>query len=141
MNKKGFTLVELLGVITILGILMSVAIGGVSIYLQKSKAQAYENIELSAYDAARNYMMEEAIMLSRGEKFKITLKQLVEEQYLKNPQDPNKKGSHCTAANSYVEVVNETTSGSTGLDDYKFYMHVYCPSKWQSKAGTVFPKQ
>ena len=37
MNKKGFTMIELLGVITILGILMVVAIPAVYQYVKKSK--------------------------------------------------------------------------------------------------------
>lgn len=141
MNKKGFTLVELLGVITILGILMGVAVGAVSIYLKKSKNQAYENIELSAYDAVRNYMMENSILLNKGEKLRVTLDELTEQQYIENPQDPNKKGSNCTSADSYIEVKNETTANNSGLDDYKYYIHVVCPSGWRSKDGTVYPKK
>lgn len=141
MNKKGFTLVELLAVITILGILMGITVGAVSIYLKRSKDQAYENIQLSSYDAARNYMMEESILLNRGESLKITLKDLVDLQYLEDPQDPNKKGDTCTGPESYITVKNETTSGASGLDDYKFYIHVTCPSKWTSPAGTVYPKK
>ena len=45
LNKKGFTLVELLAVITILGILMSVAIGAVSWILESAKDNFYKTLE------------------------------------------------------------------------------------------------
>lgn len=141
MNKKGFTLVELLAVITILGILMGVTVGAVSIYLKKSKDQAYETIELSAYDGVRNYMMEESILLNKGETLKITLRELVDLQYLEDPQDPNRKGETCTGPDSYITVKNETTNNSEGLDDYRFYIHVVCPSKWKSADNTIYPKK
>ena len=37
MNKKGFTLVELLAVIIIIGIISGIAIGGTSIYMNKTR--------------------------------------------------------------------------------------------------------
>ena len=51
MNKKGFTLVEILAVVAILSIMSGVAVAGVSKYLSQSKSQAYESMEKSAYDA------------------------------------------------------------------------------------------
>ena len=41
MNKKGFTLVELLGVIILLGILATIAVVGYSNYLGNSKKKAF----------------------------------------------------------------------------------------------------
>ena len=52
LNKKGFTLVELLTTITILGILMAVAGGAVLIYLKRSRTQAIETIASTSYDGA-----------------------------------------------------------------------------------------
>lgn len=48
MNKKAFTLVELLAVIIILGLLMAIAIPSVSKYLAQSRTKTYMNT-LSSY--------------------------------------------------------------------------------------------
>ena len=40
MNKKGFTLIEIISVIVIMGILMGIAIAGTSRYLDKTRNQA-----------------------------------------------------------------------------------------------------
>ena len=58
LNKKGFSLVELLTTIAILGILMSVAVGAVTIYLNRTREQAMDTIASSSYDGMVNYMME-----------------------------------------------------------------------------------
>lgn len=47
LNKKGFTLVELLAVITIMGIIMSVAVGAVFIHLQNSRVQQWKQLPLA----------------------------------------------------------------------------------------------
>ena len=57
LNQKGFSLVELLTTIVILGILMSVAVGGVLIYINKTKNDAFETLEYTSYDGTVNYMM------------------------------------------------------------------------------------
>ena len=46
-QKNGFTLIEMLGVIILLGILVSVAIGSYSRYLVQSQAKAFKIEELS----------------------------------------------------------------------------------------------
>ena len=44
MNNKGFTLVEILATIAILGILSGIVIGGVQKYIEKSRQQAYDTM-------------------------------------------------------------------------------------------------
>ena len=53
-NKMGFTLVELLAVISILSILMGLAYMGVSRYLNKARNATYEDFEVSIEDAVNN---------------------------------------------------------------------------------------
>ena len=45
LNQKGFTLVELLAVITILALLMGVAVGAVSWVLGMAEERFYESLE------------------------------------------------------------------------------------------------
>lgn len=59
MNKKGFTLVELLAVIVILGLLATVAILSMSNVLENARKDTYLANARAAIDAARNdYMID-----------------------------------------------------------------------------------
>jgi len=56
LNNKGFTLVEVLAVIVILGIIMAIMAPNVSILLEKSKEDNYEHLEKSIVSAAKMYI-------------------------------------------------------------------------------------
>lgn len=158
MNNKGFTLVEILAVVAILSIMSGVAVAGVSKYLLQSKSQAYESMEKSAYDAIVNYVMEHNIMLSEvtsenlsevlnrcgsnnDQCYKVLIKNLVDEDYLENPIDPNKNGELCTSDDSYVQVVNfkDSSNDEDAIGQYKYYIHISCPSGYTSD-NIVYPK-
>ena len=51
-NNKGFTLIEVLAVIVLLGIIMSVAIVAISGYVEESKLKTYVNIAKEYIDIA-----------------------------------------------------------------------------------------
>lgn len=123
LNKKGFTLVELLAVITIMGIIMSVAVGAVFIHLQNSRVQAMETIASSSYDGAVMYMMDNNIMLNKGETFKIGIIELYEDGRIDRPGDPYNTKAECDGK---VVVQNKTTSSTTGLEDYRYTITVNC---------------
>lgn len=123
LNEKGFTLVELLAVIVILGLLMSVAVGAVTIYMDKSKKQAMETIVSTAYDGAVNTLMEENIMLNEGESTTFNLLDLYEKGSIERPADPYNSSKECTGN---VKVTNTTTSSSTGIDNYQYKVSIKC---------------
>lgn len=64
-KNKGFTVVEILAVVVIIGILTAVAIPSVVRYITRSRKQAYEIMEKSIYDGARNYVLEENKFLNK----------------------------------------------------------------------------
>ena len=123
LNKKGFTLVELLAVITIMGIIMSVAVGAVFIHLQNSREQAMETIASSSYDGAVMYMMDNNMMLNKGEKTTVTITELYESGRIERPGDPYNTKTECTGN---VVVENKTTASTTGLEDYRYTITVNC---------------
>lgn len=127
LNKNGFSLVELLITITILGILMAVAAGAVLKYLDNSRQQAMETIASTAYDGMINYMMENNILLNpKGEEDStgmVEIEDLYKENYIERPTDPYNDGGMCEGT---VTVRNETTSSTTGLEDYRYEVHVEC---------------
>ena len=105
-NKKGFTLVELLAVIVMLGIIAFVAIPAVSSYLISSKNTTYSTYEKSMVDAAKNKIIEciagnDQCELPDGEtEQRISLGSLIDGGYIDNMKDPD--GDNFCDANSYV---------------------------------------
>ncbi len=57
MKSNGFTLVEVLVVIAILGILFGLSVGGVQRYIAKSQQQAYDTLASSSVEATKEYVM------------------------------------------------------------------------------------
>lgn len=92
-NKKGFTLVEIIGVVAILGIVSVVGLVSVNSIIKKGKDEHYvaakQNLKLSAESYAqtnRDYLPKNV-----GEKKKVTLRTLVENNYIEQVKDYNDK--------------------------------------------------
>ncbi|WP_075982458.1 type II secretion system protein [Bacillus massilinigeriensis] len=65
-NQKGFTLVELLAVIVILGIIAAIAIPSIGGIIQKSKEDAVKADAIQIINAAKTYVASEGIPESSG---------------------------------------------------------------------------
>ena len=114
LNNKGFSFVEVLAVIAILGILSSAAIIGVSRYKNEAVNKDYEALAKSSYNA-----MEEYIMANPYEK-EVNLRELEENKFLSNRKDPASKTLNCEGS-----VVFEPKNGSDNEIDegtYKVYL-------------------
>ena len=107
MNKKGFTILELLGAIVILGILSVMAIVGVSNLIQKSKMTDEEQYEKTLKQAAQSYMQSNKNRLPKaiGEQRMVTATELKENNYLKEG-DKGCVEVYKKDKNKYVYTVN-----------------------------------
>lgn len=127
-NKRGFTIVEILGVIVILGILAGVAIPLVTNYISRGKNLSYETMENTLYHAAKNYIMDENIYLNSCDKGFFDVEQgqdniLSDLQYAEKFVDPNDKSKNCIY-NIYGCMENEASGAA--LPTYKYKIELKC---------------
>lgn len=141
MNRRGFSLVELMAVISILGILIGVAIGAVSNYLEKAKNQAYSSIYKAASGACENYIIEHglATSLDNNATGVVDLAVLVEESYMEDPVDPNTK-TMCSGKIEYKMVKGSNKNKETIIenDSIVYRVTLECPGNKNLKPR-VFP--
>lgn len=118
MNNKGFSMIELLGVIVIIGILFAVALPAVTKYIGKTRDRAYDNIYESAYSAAQGKYMND---LQTGNT-EYEIKDLYDQGYMDEPIDPSNKG-FCDGK------VFITEDESTEVSEYTFKVKLNCTNE------------
>lgn len=103
-NKKGFTMIELLGAIVILGILSVLAITSITRLLNKAKDTQDEQQKSILVTAAESYMQSNRDRLPKsvGETVNVTAQTLKDKHYLKSDIS-NSKGEDCMT-NTFVKV-------------------------------------
>lgn len=121
-NNKGFTLVEILAAVAILGILMGIAMAAYSKYIDISEKKALAIFRKSVISAAENYKMD------HPDEDSVTIEKLIEDQYLEKPDKRIFKGDYKGKIN-IKEKENEgglstyeyTISMCVGDDDFYTY--------------------
>ena len=118
--NKGFTLVEILVTVTILGILTAIAITSVSNVIEKSKAKHYMVAEKQMKNAGQEYIRNNRNELPKliGEKNKIYLRKLVDKRYIEVIKDYS--DNKCDLDKSYVQVYKYSKN------NYSYFSHLVC---------------
>ena len=89
LNNKGFSLVEILGVMVILAIILTVAIGEYTKYLTNTTEKAYDILAANVETATEEYLMDHPTAT------KVTFDQLIEGGYIESIEDPGKDDENC----------------------------------------------
>lgn len=114
LNKKGFTLVELLAVVAILGILSGFAVMAVTSYKERSRKKLYENYEKQMKDATINYFTSNLDKIpASGSSVNITTDTLISSSLLDSMTDPLNSNKKCSG---YVKAKNN--SNISGNNSY-----------------------
>lgn len=122
-NRKGFTMVELLASVAILGILSAIAIVSVGVILSNVDKKHYETQRKNMIIAAQSYSQENRNILPKdvGDTRIITLNELQRRKYIGDVVDRGKK--ECNNAESVVVIFKYSKS------DYSYRSYLKCGDK------------
>lgn len=127
MNKKGFTLIEIIGAFIVIGLIATVAVPGVSSYIQKGKLTTFLTYEDSMEDAATNATLhcignnsKNCEVPEKGEVIDVKLQNLIDGGFIDEMKSTD--AGKCDMNKSFVRVENR------GNLNYKFTVCLYCDS-------------
>ena len=120
MKRKGFTMVELLVTIIILGLLTTLVITSITSILNRSHSEYYESQENMLVLAGRDYFSDYRSKLPKevGETSSVTVETLINEKYIDPVKDRN--NNDCNFKKSSVTVQKITDK------DYQYYVTLIC---------------
>lgn len=129
MNKKAFTLIEMLAVVLILGLLVSISGGIYNSYLSSSRVKSFKIAEESFVNAVKEAYLDcngnnpnntfcnnHSMLTGPGETARITLKELVDDNYIEDIRNPYDTDEFCDSSYSYVTAKNSTNTSLINID-------------------------
>lgn len=145
MNKKGFTLVELLVVIVIIGLISYIGFPSLMALLNNTKTTEFEYYGKLMVDAAKVYTRKEKVdwqeadVFKNGQTVEITLDTLINEEYI-TQFTGTKKDITCGSNTGAVQVSYNPTNGTytfkyklTCEDSNKIYTKTYTGTKFNEQ--------
>ena len=124
-NKNGFTMVELLAVITIMGILMGIGVVSVQKATNRSRENFYKSQRSTLSNAASSYLADhkEDYPIYVGQAKDVTLRTLQTNKYIGEFTDHSKNPSSCDKDLTKVVVIK------TDTNHFDYYVRFACNAK------------
>ena len=125
MNNKGFTLVELLGVIILLSLIALITIPSISSWIKEGEEKANNQIKENIVLASKNWALDNKNLLPQNtnQTYKVTLNNLQNGGYidknLKLPSTGNELENICV-------IITNTGKTTKGLNKYKYEYSENC---------------
>lgn len=140
-NRKGFTLIELIAVVIILGVIALIAVPAVTYYLFGAQNDAYKMAEQNLAEAAYNMfadcagvgdlaVCDQYSVPDSGGYVTVPASVLIANGYLDPIADPARQGSYCDENNSFAIIMNDATE--TDFNAKLSYKACLSCSKYQS---------
>ena len=128
MKNKGFTLVELLGVIVVLAIVGGIATLAITNYLGNSKEKVYRNYVATLKTTVEDYLIDDFakngnLLPKVGESRTFTLEELIDAKVIEELKDPN--GGTCNQTTTKVTVKRDVDTDINFNLTYDVYLD--CP--------------
>ena len=123
MNKKGFTLVELLATIAIIGILMGISISAVSRYINKAKLETEDDMTETVKKTTISYLQENKNLVPKedGSYTDIYVTELYNNNLLTEKLVNGNKEDCMDGSYTRVTKISE--------DKYKYDVYLYCAGR------------
>ena len=125
MNKKGFTMIELLATMVILGVLSTIGVVSVTRYIGQSKVKSYKMMSQSVYESAMNCIVQNKCDApSETVPSTYTTEELINLGSIKKLEDPGSKNKTCSG----TVVVNQQVHTDSEYKNYYYVVSLKCPS-------------
>ena len=127
-NNKGYTMIELLATITILGIIMTIAIPSVMVYVNRGRETFYNNQKKNLVHAAKSYITNTNHKPAKvGDYMDLSMDDLVQGKYIDVIRDSNKKKCYGSEDANGVEGDYTYVRVTRLSDKFKYEAHLFCP--------------
>jgi type IV pilus assembly protein PilA len=130
MNNRGFSLVELLAIITILGLIMGVAVVSQQKHVTKTRQAAYDTLITTARTAAQNRLIDEGI--DSGYCKAYSIEELYTGGYMDKPADPASTSENCGG-----HVLIRSSANSNLIENYDIDVILECSTYTKEECKDV----
>ena len=137
-NQKGFTLVEIVAVFTILAIIFGIAVFSIFGYLNKGRTSAYDIAEKSLESSAsaafgdcitgteNEFCSKYELPKDKYDFQLVYLDELIEEEYIEPIKDPEDSSKYCDMEKSYVYITNRADMETSKNYDLQYKICLVC---------------